>query len=108
MQNSLRDSASNRFVLKATVYPSQEFAGFVGYGDADPSTVSLLVRGAEMRIAETPAVNRVLPGRTRARPVRKNVCVAFGAPGAKASIGYFVLSFCLATRRCMNLGPSFL
>jgi hypothetical protein len=48
------------FVLKATVYPSKHSAGFVGYGDADPSNVSLLVRGAEMRIAETRAVNRAL------------------------------------------------
>ena len=56
----LCDSAANRFVLKATVYPSKESAGFVGYGDADPSNVSLLVRGAEMRIAETRAVNRAL------------------------------------------------
>ena len=47
-------------MLKATVYPSKESAGFVGYGDADPSNVSLLVRGAEMRIAETRAVNRAL------------------------------------------------
>ena len=52
---------ANRFVLKATVYPSKESPGFVGYGDADPSNVSLLVRGAEMRIAESRAVNRALP-----------------------------------------------
>ncbi len=58
--DSLCDSASNRFVLKATVYPSKGSAGFVGYGDADPSNVSLRVRGAEMRIAETRAVNRAL------------------------------------------------
>src|SRR3984893_10561590 len=58
--DSLCDSASNRFVLKATVYPSKNSAGFVGYGDADPSNVSALVRGAEMRIAETRAVNRAL------------------------------------------------
>ncbi len=58
--DSLCDSAANRFVLKATVYPSKDSAGFVGYGDADPSNVSLLVRGAEMRIAETRAVNRAL------------------------------------------------
>ena len=32
----------------------------MGYGDADPSNVSSLVRGAEMRIAETRAVNRAL------------------------------------------------
>ncbi len=58
--DSLCDSAANRFVLKATVYPSKDSAGFVGYGDADPSNVSLVVRGAEMRIAETRAVNRAL------------------------------------------------
>jgi hypothetical protein len=58
--DSLCDSSANRFVLKATVYPSKDSAGFVGYGDADPSNVSLLVRGAEMRIAETRAVNRAL------------------------------------------------
>ena len=34
--------------------------GFVGYGDADPSNVSSMVRGAELRIAETRAVNRAL------------------------------------------------
>ena len=34
--------------------------GFVGFGDADPSNVSLCVRGAEMRVAETRAVNRAL------------------------------------------------
>jgi hypothetical protein len=58
--DSLCDSAASRFVLKATVYPSKDSAGFVGYGDADPSNVSLMVRGAEMRIAETRAVNRAL------------------------------------------------
>lgn len=59
--DSLCDSAANRFVLKATVYPSKGSAGFVGYGDADPSNVSLLVRGAEIRITETRAVDRALP-----------------------------------------------
>jgi hypothetical protein len=59
--DSLCDSSANRFVLKATVYPSKDSAGFVGYGDADPSNVSLLVRGAEMRIAETRTVDRALP-----------------------------------------------
>ena len=33
--DSLCDSAANRFVLKATVYPFKDSAGFVGYGDAD-------------------------------------------------------------------------
>jgi hypothetical protein len=58
--DSLCDSGANRFVLKATVFPSKGSSGFVGYGDADPSNVSLLVRGAEMRVAETRAVNRAL------------------------------------------------
>src|SRR5450755_2789468 len=60
--DSLCDSAANRFVLKATVFPSKDSARFVGYGDAGPSNVSLLVRGAEMRIAETRAAVRALPG----------------------------------------------
>jgi hypothetical protein len=58
--DSLCDSGANRFVLKATVFPSKDSSGFVGYGDADPSNVSSLVRGAEMRVAETRAVNRAL------------------------------------------------
>ena len=58
--DSLCDSAANRFVLKATVYPSKNSSGFVGYGDADPSNVSFLVHGADMRVAETRAVNRAL------------------------------------------------
>jgi hypothetical protein len=49
-----------RWVFKATVYKSQRSRGFVGYGDADPSNVSPLVHGAEMRVAETRAVNRAL------------------------------------------------
>jgi hypothetical protein len=32
----------------------------MGFGDADPSNVSPRVRGAEMRVAETRAVNRAL------------------------------------------------
>jgi len=58
--DSLCDSGTNRFVLKATVFPSKGSSGFVSYGDADPSNVSSLVRGAEMRVAETRAVNRAL------------------------------------------------
>ena len=58
--DSLCDSRVSRFVLKATVYPSKNSSGFVGYGDADPSNVSFLVHGAEMRVAETRAVNRAL------------------------------------------------
>jgi hypothetical protein len=58
--DSLCDSGASRFVLKATDFPSKGSSGFVGYGDADPSNVSPLVRGAEMRVAETRAVNRAL------------------------------------------------
>jgi hypothetical protein len=57
---ALCDTAASRFVLKATVFPCKSSVGFVGYGDADPSNVSSLVRGAEMRVAETRAVNRAL------------------------------------------------
>jgi len=56
----LSDPISNRWVFKATVYKSPRSRGFVGYGDADPSNVSSLVHGAEMRVAETRAVNRAL------------------------------------------------
>jgi len=54
------DPATQRWAFKATVYKSKACRGFVGYGDADPSNVSSLVRGAEMRVAETRAVNRAL------------------------------------------------
>lgn len=54
------DPAARRWVFKATVYKSPRTRGFVGHGDADPSNVSPLVRGAEMRVAETRAVNRAL------------------------------------------------
>jgi hypothetical protein len=56
----LSDPAVGRWAFKATVYRSAKCKGFVGYGDADPSNVSPLVRGAEMRVAETRAVNRAL------------------------------------------------
>jgi hypothetical protein len=54
------DPAMARWVFKATVYSTATSKGFVGYGDADPSNVSSLVHGAEMRVAETRAVNRAL------------------------------------------------
>lgn len=56
----LSDQISNRYTFRATVYKSSHCRGFVGYGDADPSNVSYLVHGAEMRVAETRAVNRAL------------------------------------------------
>jgi hypothetical protein len=54
------DPASARWAFKATVYRSRTCKGFVGYGDAAPCSVSPLMNGAEMRIAETRAVNRAL------------------------------------------------
>jgi hypothetical protein len=54
------DPVAGRWVFKATVYRSARARGFVGFGDADPSNVSPLVRGAEMRVAETRAVSRAL------------------------------------------------
>jgi len=54
------DPKQARWAFRATVYKSRNCRGFVGYGDADPSNVSFLVHGAEMRVAETRAVNRAL------------------------------------------------
>ena len=54
------DPTGARWAFRATVFPSDKSTGFVGFGDADPSNVSSLVRGAEMRVAETRAVNRAL------------------------------------------------
>jgi len=56
----LSDPVARRWVFRATVYKSPSSRGFVGYGDADPSNVTPLVRGAEMWVAETRAVNRAL------------------------------------------------
>jgi hypothetical protein len=60
LQEKVSDSNACRWVFKATVYKSPRSRGFVGYGDADPSNVSSMVHGAEMRVAETRAVNRAL------------------------------------------------
>src|ERR1700694_1307857 len=60
LQERQSDSIAGRWVFKATVYKRHGSKGFVGYGDADPSNVSSLVHGAEMRVAETRAVNRAL------------------------------------------------
>ena len=54
------DPSTQRWAFEATVYKSKTCKGFAGYGDADPSNVSPLVHGAEMRVAETRAVNRAL------------------------------------------------
>jgi hypothetical protein len=60
LQQRLSDPNAGRWVFRATVYKSPRSRGFVGYGDADPSNVSSIVHGAEMRVAETRAVNRAL------------------------------------------------
>ena len=60
MQKDLTDPTPNRWVFKATVYKTTGSKSFVGYEDANPANVSPLVRGAEMRVAETRAVNRAL------------------------------------------------
>jgi len=60
LQDKLSDFLAGRWVFKAVVYKTAHSKGFVGYGDADPSNVSSMVRGAELRIAETRAVDRAL------------------------------------------------
>jgi hypothetical protein len=57
LQRTLSDVAARRWVFKATVYVSSNSRGFV---DADPLNTSSAVHGAEMRVAETRAVNRAL------------------------------------------------
>lgn len=59
IEQQMTDISSRRWVFKATVHTSPSNS-FIGYGDADPSNVSYLVQGAEMRVAETRAVNRAL------------------------------------------------
>jgi hypothetical protein len=58
LSETASDPKESRWVFKATVRRSA--GSFLGYGDADPSNVSSLVHGAEMRVAETRAVNRAL------------------------------------------------
>jgi hypothetical protein len=60
IQKDFSQPTVGRWVFRATVYRYRGTKAFVGYGDADPSNVSPLVRGAEMRVAETRAVNRAL------------------------------------------------
>ena len=54
------DAPNCRWAFEATVFKSRTCKGFTGFGDADISNTSALVRGAEMRVAETRAVNRAL------------------------------------------------
>ncbi len=59
LEVGVSDPTQQRWVFRATVLTSSS-ESFVGYGDANPSNISDLVHGAEMRIAETRAVNRAL------------------------------------------------
>ena len=59
VEQQMSDASSGRWVFRAVVHTSPSRT-FVGFGDADPSNVSFLMHGAEMRIAETRAVNRAL------------------------------------------------
>ncbi|HET7209329.1 MAG TPA: hypothetical protein VFI95_22325 [Terriglobales bacterium] len=56
----LSNPTSSHWAFKATVFTGPHCKGFSGFGDANPSNTSDLVRGAEMRVAETRAVNRAL------------------------------------------------
>src|SRR5438477_4834844 len=58
LEGNVSNPTMGRWVFKATVCQSGK--SFVGYGDAVPSNVFPLVRGAEMRVAEMRAVNRAL------------------------------------------------
>ena len=57
VDKGLSDPASSRWVFKATVYKSPRSRGFVGYGDADPSNVSSVVRKAKKLIPDNCAVS---------------------------------------------------
>jgi hypothetical protein len=59
LEANVSNPAHSHWVFKATVLKSGSHA-FVGYGDACPSNVSSLVHGAELRVAETRAVNRAI------------------------------------------------
>ncbi len=54
------DQSASRWAFRATVYKTRTCRGFVGFGDANPSNVSPVMHGVEMRVAETRAVNRAL------------------------------------------------
>jgi hypothetical protein len=56
----LSEPRNSQWAFKATVFRPRTAEGFVGFGDANPSNVSPIVHGAEMRVAETRAVNRAL------------------------------------------------
>src|SRR5437016_9774104 len=51
------NKASSEWTFVATVFTGSTCRGFNGYGDANPFNVSPMLHGAEMRVAETRAVN---------------------------------------------------
>jgi hypothetical protein len=59
LEANVSNPAHSHWVFKATVLKSGSQI-FIGYGDACPENVSALVRGAELRIAESRAVCRAL------------------------------------------------
>jgi hypothetical protein len=59
VERNLSDPNRDKWVLRATVQTSSR-KRFTGYGDANPSNISDSLRGSELRIAETRAVNRAL------------------------------------------------
>jgi hypothetical protein len=60
LERKLSDASRQSWIFRAVVFRSRRSRGFAGYDDADPSNVSTSLQGAEMRIAETRAVNRAL------------------------------------------------
>lgn len=60
LEERFSDPVAQRWLFKATVYVPKCSKSFVAYGDAEPANVSVEVQGAELRIAETRAVNRAL------------------------------------------------
>jgi hypothetical protein len=58
--NSQLSNPTTRFWIVNAAVRTEQGGEFTGCGDADPSNISELMRGAELRIAETRAVNRAL------------------------------------------------
>jgi hypothetical protein len=56
----LNGDQKSPWIFQSVVFTSPNCKGFSGYGDAQASNVNEEVRGAELRIAETRAVNRAL------------------------------------------------
>jgi len=63
LQKDLSNATSSQWVFKATVYKTSHSKGFVGYGDADPSNTSPLVREGSQPRTTQGVRNRTLLGR---------------------------------------------